>query len=62
MATPSSIPAWEITYVDLTDYRPQGLKESDKTEQLSTHTHTHTRVHTQANQGVSSLHALEHML
>ena len=23
-------------------YRPWGLKESDTTEQLSTHTHTHT--------------------
>ena len=55
MATHSSIPAWEIQWIEEPG-RLQSMgvtKESDMTEQISTHTHTHTgtrahaRTHTQ---------------
>ena len=41
MAIHSSILVWEIPWTEeLVGYSPWGCKESDPTEQLSTHTHT----------------------
>jgi len=43
MATHSSILTWKIPWAEeQTGCSPWGHKESDTTEQLSTHTHTHT--------------------
>ena len=49
MATHSSILAWKIPWTEPgglqsmeSGYIPQGSKESDTTEQLSTHIHIHT--------------------
>ena len=39
MATQSSILAWKIPWTEPVGYSPWGHKESDITEQLSTHTH-----------------------
>ena len=39
MATQSSILAWKIPWTEPVGYSPWGHKESDMTEQLSTHTH-----------------------
>ena len=48
MAIHSSILAWKIPWTEEPGglHSPWGRKESDMTEQLSTHTHTHVRAHT----------------
>ena len=49
MATCSSILAWRIPWIEqrsLAGYSPWGLKESDTSKWLSTHTDTHTLTHT----------------
>ena len=43
LATHSSAPAWKIPWTEsLVSYRPWGRKESDTSEQLSTHTHIYS--------------------